>query len=311
MLGFEGNISSWQPSRGRVIHETSSSKHRTLSFGKLVEPERLSSPAPSLESLASQKTFSQKMFTKLKQFPRKLLKVTWKPILVTTVGWLGIWGGGQLYDGDGKLPAFNNIATQYAKEIHQNTTTKFIQDKIASEQPISDEEIWQHMQPTLKLLKALSPEIAQWVEDLHQAGKIRYTKEHPEGNSCGFDHISGELHLHKVFFTLDKDGEKAAELAHEYRHARQNKWKVVSHFISPQHLYNYWGEKAAKKIGKKVSTEQWIYGSRIEDEAHLYEKQACQAMGISSSGVDLYLTGRGLFQYQQTNSVLPPNKNQP
>lgn len=200
-----------------------------------------------------------------------------------------ITGLGTIYNtgvGDGKLPEFRSLqqaAPALTKTVMGNST--------ASLSPTaSQEEYWRALQPTLTLLRAISPEIADWVNTLH--AKDRVVCGNPAGSNLynvdsdmalvgGYRIINGKLYLAQDFWR-QADGDKVATLAHEYRHYRENIPTVIS------------GMVAQLLSGQLFSKDGLIYGSEREDKAFLYTAKAYKALGMPSTSIDYYLTMRGL-----------------
>lgn len=96
-------------------------------------------------------------------------------------------------------------------------------------------ELWselqrlQAMQPSLKLLDLVCPEVSDWYRDQYDYNNVAYDW----GNDSAiakFDFLTRKLILSKQFFFL-REGEKAETLAHEYRHSLQNRTKFMKQVV--------------------------------------------------------------------------------
>lgn len=225
-----------------------------------------------------------------------------KGLMYVALGWASLWGGSMGYDaviGDGPKPTMNNIAVQYKQQAQTNTTRNLLNEMSANlrdgKPEVPRERIWQEMQPMMDMLKALSPEVHAWAQQMYASGQMKFNQgpisESP--NICTFDVISRELKINKVFF-LSSDGEKASIMVHEYWHSRQNFGKHIARVLSPKTLFAPYIEMGAKWVGRPYADGALIYGSQVEDEAHLLEWKATRAMGLTSSSAEEYLRDRGI-----------------
>ncbi len=172
-----------------------------------------------------------------------------------------------LYDqgvGDGKLPVFNDLSSL------QEMQTRAQQN---SSQNLKAPANWGALSGGRSLLLALSPQLADWLYQLNDQQKIIYKAPEKWQSAYGkssetpllaaYEPWSGNLYIGAAFWALS-DGEKAAVLAHEYRHARQNWPKVLSH-----------------RLAQWLTHGQLQYHTTIESEAFDYERQARAALGLS------------------------------
>ncbi|WP_373532042.1 hypothetical protein [Vampirovibrio sp.] len=170
--------------------------------------------------------------------------------------------------GDGRLPAFNEVG--HLPEIHTLVHTNSTLDFPHTQAPARG---WQALRQSRSLLSALSPEIAAWVYELRQNNRIvynetpatlwLYSKPASTPMLAAYEGMSGKLYVGADFWHLS-DGEKAAILAHEYRHARQN-----------------WPKQISVRLAQYLGGAQLSDQSRLEYEAFDYERQARAALGLS------------------------------
>ena len=99
-----------------------------------------------------------------------------------------------------------------------------------------DEERWQGLSTALTLLRHTNPEVADWVENMHEKGRLLFTAPatgtvDPVGYLAKFDLFQRELRISPGLFA-EPDGSLAAILSHEYRHSRQGFPKVFCYALS-------------------------------------------------------------------------------
>lgn len=177
-------------------------------------------------------------------------------------------GAGTVWDatvGDGALPHLNNVK-HLSNLAQMNSTASMTPQTI---RPV----YWEALAPSRNLLLSLSPQIALWLQDLHQRGHIE-TRE--PGDIHQTYHVSDETALLAAYrFTQDtlylgddfwklSDGQKVAVITHEYRHSRQNPGKRISY-------------QMAQWLGMGQLQSQ----TPMENEAMDYERQAQSAMGMN------------------------------
>ena len=170
--------------------------------------------------------------------------------------------------GDGDLPWLRTVGKSdpsINSLLGENRTEGF--SKRMNE--IDDALFWEGLQPSLKLLDATAPEMARWVVELHDKKRIVYNFDLP------FDHPAYERTVAfqtPLFSTLllapgfydEPDLDKAAILAHEYRHYRQNFPKTMA-------------ERGKQLLTLKLFTDP--DSNRLEDEAYLYQASFYEAYG--------------------------------
>ncbi|WMU93266.1 hypothetical protein EMOOHJMP_00072 [Microcystis phage MaAM05] len=182
-------------------------------------------------------------------------------------GALIILGLCTLYDqgvGDGTLPGFNDLSgiREIQSAARQNSSPNL-------KAPAN----WNTLSGGRSLLLALSPSLAEWLYQLNRQQKIIYETQEKWQSAYGqssetpllaaYEPWSGNLYIGPAFWALS-DGEKAAVLAHEYRHARQNWPKILSH-----------------RLAQWMTHGQLPYDTPLEREAFDYERQARAALGLS------------------------------
>lgn len=191
--------------------------------------------------------------------------------------------------GDPPLPAFRSLhqtAPHLMPHLHRNPTAGWS----ARSQVLNPTGYWAGLQSSLAILRAINPSIALWLEDMHAHQRIRYRllplQKHVFG---GQTYLSADpnqqvLRIGNAFWELP-DWEKAAFLAHEYRHFRQNRAKMLASILS-----------------QLLSGQFRTYGSLLEDEAFLYQAEAYRAMGMPMVSVTPYLQRRNLLHFQPDSS---------
>jgi len=144
----------------------------------------------------------------------------------------------------------------------------------------SVEAHWQALQPSLNLLNAISPDIAKWIVRLYNQNQIIWEKKPHFFNWPVLAAYGKEFYFAPDFWKLS-EGDKAAVIAHEYFHYRQNKsWMV--------------GDVIMETLTGKLSE----YGSRTEDEAYLYQIYAYRAMAMPPGEIATsYFRKRNLYQF--------------
>jgi hypothetical protein len=178
---------------------------------------------------------------------------------------------------DGQLPSFTPLSAHARRAVFENRTAFLGEHALPS-------EYWSALQPTMRLVDEISVPIGGWVRRLQRETRIHYQPLpiHAVLSSrhdvlAAYDANFGTLTLAPGFWQLT-DGEKATVLAHEYRHARQNRAKII-----------------ASAIVQFLNGGMFQYGSPLEDEAHLYQLEAYRALGMAPERIRDYLGSRNLF----------------
>ncbi len=187
--------------------------------------------------------------------------------------------------GDGELPRFQSlkqVAPVLCLAVNQNSTEHLNKQS-------TPDQIWESLQPTVQLVEAVAPEIAQWVRELQQQGQLEYRllplQKYvlPWEVTASYNANWDVLNIGPGFWELS-DGNKAAFLIHEYRHYRQNRAKLITNLVA-----------------KVASGKLREYGSVLEDEAYLYQLDAYRALGIPYTPIREYLLKRHLLNYEDPN----------
>jgi hypothetical protein len=145
------------------------------------------------------------------------------------------------------------------------------------------EQHWKALQPTLSILWAINPDISSWMIRLNHEKRIIWTR-HPTLFNwpviASYDWRMNDFYFGPSFWKLS-EGDKAAVIAHEYFHYKQNKiWMV--------------GDTMLETLSGKLSE----YGSKTEDEAHFYQLYAYQAMSMPPGEiVKGYFSNRRLYRF--------------
>lgn len=157
----------------------------------------------------------------------------------------------------------------------------------------SAEKHWKALQPTLALLQAINPDISNWMIRLNTEKRIIWTRRATLFNwpvLASYDWRFNDFYLAPEFWRLP-EGEKAAVIAHEYFHSRQSKLWMV-------------GDTILEAVSGKLSE----YGSRTEDEAHLYQWFAYRAMDMPPSDIVRgYFKQRNLYRFVLSRTYIPDN----
>jgi len=171
--------------------------------------------------------------------------------------------------GDGSLPqltALTHLSPKQAQLAQHSTTANLPITTIRS-------SYWEALSSSRSLLLSLSPQLAQWLLNLHLRQHIKI--QDPDDIHQTY-HVSSEtpllaayrfnedtLYLGEAFWKLS-DGQKVTVIAHEYRHSRQN-----------------FGKRLSVQLAQWMGLGQLQAISPLEDEARDYERQAANALGIN------------------------------
>lgn len=127
---------------------------------------------------------------------------------------------------------------------------------------IDPDECWIALQPTIDILQKVNPTIAEWIIQCHEENNLIFEQPGVSQNRLAmYDVIARKVHIYPALFA-GSDGDKAAVIAHEYRHSRQNFWKFYR-YLFVYHLG-----------GMTDFNSDYL----IETEANYYEKLAGQAI---------------------------------
>ena len=168
---------------------------------------------------------------------------------------LAMFGLLQLWQasGDGVMPAFQVLHSASGLDPLRTSHPQCIFADT------SDSTRWQALTPALTILAEVNPEVARWVHQTRQEGKLIFTNCAKIGESSSnqlaeFDALRRELTISRGLFA-ENDGTIAAVLCHEYRHSRQRFPKIMVYALS--FLVSHGGDPAI-----------------IENDALLYEQDA-------------------------------------
>lgn len=197
-------------------------------------------------------------------------------ILLTLVGLLHL---GAALTGEHTVPAFKPLNPAQPALLKN----RYLILSLNVQDSDSPQAHWRSLQPSLALLHAINPDISRWITQLNAENRIVWKKQATLFNwpvLASYVWQSNDLYLGPGFWRL-QEGEKAAALAHEYFHYRQNRlWMIADTFV--------------ETVSGKLSE----YGSRTEDEAHLYQWFAYQAMRMPPSDiVQGYFSRRKLYRF--------------
>lgn len=117
-------------------------------------------------------------------------------------------------------PVFIGIDTKESGMVRGRTWKSFSDDP---------EVNWQAIQPALTILRRTCPEAADWVVARHDTGQIHWSRGGGDVLAL-YDNIDGCLTIRSTMVGR-QDGENAVTLAHEFRHSRQKKTKLVKRLI--------------------------------------------------------------------------------
>lgn len=195
-----------------------------------------------------------------------------------------MFGVGSLYDSaiaDGKIPEMVELGRlNPVRYIARFNTTQYLSTTS------TDEECWEALQPTLKVLNEMAPHVESWIVDMHQRKKIKF--DHSTFGFCAtFDLVSRELVIYDSMFK-EQDGVKAAIICHEWRHSKQNIYKFFKYVFSI--------------IIKKPKEEI------IENDAYLYEKQAL--ISIYGDNKDQLNDSKAIERILEENDAAKRNPNE-
>lgn len=167
---------------------------------------------------------------------------------------LALLGAFSLWDawGDGTMPGFGPL-------LNGNWNPHCVSAPHCILEQASDAERWLGLVPALAILDEVNPDVAAWVRDRHARGKLVFSNSttRPWDNRgwlARYDHWRGRLMVQRGLFA-EKDGQIAAILCHEYRHARQNAAKLL---------------RCALSFVLRAEGDRSI----LENDAELYEREA-------------------------------------
>ena len=186
-------------------------------------------------------------------------------LLLIVIGLGSVWNA---VIGDGSLPRLSTLqhfSPMQVKLAQYNSTGNLPVSTIRS-------AYWEALSPSRSLLLSISPQLSQWLLDLHLRQHIKvqepediYQTYHVASSEtllAAYRYNEDTLYLGEAFWQLS-DGQKVTVLAHEYRHSRQN-----------------FGKRMSVQLAQWMGLGQLQAYSPLEDEARDYERQAAIALGI-------------------------------
>lgn len=190
---------------------------------------------------------TQRLAADCRNLPRYCLK--YSVAVLAMFGVLQVWQAG----GDGSIPTFRCLRPATNLDPLRTSHPECVFSQTA------DSTRWQALGPVMAILEEVNPEVARWVRDTRQNGKLTFTNRvkicaGPTGQLARYDALRRELTISSGLFAQN-DGTIAAVLCHEYRHSRQRFPKTMVYALSFLRLQG--GDPAI-----------------IENDALLYEQEA-------------------------------------
>lgn len=134
-----------------------------------------------------------------------------------------------------------------------STEARFARQNSTSQVGIKDSNLlWSDLRKPLYILDRVCPEASQWVRDRYYHGKLVWPVNH-DGYIAKFNYGTKQLFIYPLFFD-ENDGKKAAILAHEFRHSRQNITKLI---------------RRAFAYAMLKQTQDWV----VENDAYYFQQQ--------------------------------------
>jgi len=179
--------------------------------------------------------------------PRYCLK--YGTAVLAMFGLLQLWQA----SGDGPIPTFHSLRPAAGLDPLRTSHPQCVFSTP------DDSNRWRALAPALAILSEVNPEVAAWVQQTRQDGKLHFAHrvkagKHPVSQLAQYDALGGRLTIASGLFA-ENDGTIAAVLCHEYRHARQRMPKTIVYALS--FLWLDGGDAAL-----------------IENDALLYEQEA-------------------------------------
>ena len=184
----------------------------------------------------------------VRNVPRYIVRYT--VICLAMLGLLSVWDA----HGDGWIAAMMPLRT---------IDPRAVSSAHCAAVGTGDRDRWQGLAPALAILDQVNPQVAAWLRQKHEEGRIIFTDSYrgqgdKHGSLAEYDHLRGALVIHRTLFE-EKDGEVAAIVCHEYRHSRQNLARVF---------------KCALSFVVSADGDRSI----VENDALLYEREARDAI---------------------------------
>jgi hypothetical protein len=171
-------------------------------------------------------------------------------MVLALFGLLGLWEA----QGDGWIPGMMPLRT---------IDPRVISAPHCAVLGAGDEARWQGLAPALAILDQVNPQVASWLRQKHDEGRVVFSDNYggghvKRGSLAEYDYFRRTLIVHRTLFE-ENDGEVAAILCHEYRHSRQSLARVL---------------KCALSFVVTADGDRSI----VESDALLYEREARDAI---------------------------------
>jgi hypothetical protein len=186
--------------------------------------------------------------------------------VLAILGALELWA----VKGDGPMPPFEPLSASANLDPHRVSSAQCMLKNT------TDQNRWDGLAPALAILGDTNPEVAQWVEEVHQQQRLVFTDRFKDAGDtvnflAKFDLFERRLLISPGLYA-ETDGSVAAILCHEYRHACQRLPKVLNYALS--YLFLKGGNPAI-----------------VENDALIYEQEArCAIYGTSDEALEAYAT---------------------
>lgn len=206
-------------------------------------------------------------------------------VLILMVAIIGLAQVVSVGIGDPVLPrmfSFDQYGNRHQQVLYRYDSTAYLSGK---HDTVTQGTYWASLQSTIAILQVTNPDVAMWLDTLRREDKVRFRLMRVQQRIWGarvqasFNVFTGKLHIGESFWRM-RNGDRAAILVHEYVHDRQSRIKIFADVMT---------ELLAGRLGE--------YGSRLEDEAHLYQWECYRAMNMSPIRITDYLRRRNLLHY--------------
>ncbi len=157
----------------------------------------------------------------LRNAPRYVLR--YAVIVLAVFGLLSLWEA----QGDGRIPGMLPLRTIDPRQVSAPQCAAL---------GAGDEARWQGLAPALAILDQVNPQVASWLRQKHDEGRVVFSDNYGgghvrRGSLAEYDYFRRTLVVHRTLFE-ENDGEVAAILCHEYRHSRQNLARLFKYALS-------------------------------------------------------------------------------
>ncbi len=208
-------------------------------------------------------------------------------VLILIVAIIGLAQVVSVGVGDPVLPRmfdFDQYGNGHQKVLYRYDSTAFLSGQ---HDKVSQDTYWASLQSTIAILQVTNPDVTMWLDTLRRQDKVRFRLMRVQQRIWGsrvqasFNVFTGKLHIGESFWRM-RNGDRAAILVHEFVHDRQSRIKIFADVMT---------ELLAGRLGE--------YGSRLEDEAHLYQWECYRAMNMPPIRITDYLRRRNLLHYSR------------